>query len=527
MPAPSGLVAELVVPKPAELWASLRGIASGTAPLPASAELVITALFELPVLTASALDLSRPVTGALLSVELQPDPVPVLAFRVLDGNEVLGRVASGPSASFEAKASSVTGLALLAPKTEKEGAKVRFGVYRNHLLVSPEAAAIESAAPYLVRTLATRPLPDAPLVVELPGQALAGPLVARARRSWEQYQSELRALERRAREEKGRAADFADPQAVITALDGALSALFEIFASTERARLTLLPSADALNARLELVPAPGRYAERTIDALSVGELGPLLSLPDSVALAFLWRASSEERRAAVAQAGLGVERLFGERLKERDRGVLERTLGGFHAGRGEEALCGLLRDRTFFFQTKPADAKALRAAVIELERALEVPAVKAPLREYAGDYSVRRSSVALDGASVERFVFEPKGQAGRGKARYEALYAERGQSSVLVLGQNPSLGLKTLLQAGEGDPPRLAKLAPHHALLSGLPRDVHWALFADASLLGLVGPQAPSAPLFVTLGREGRSARVDIALSAAAARAVFARIRGD
>ncbi len=246
-----------------------------------------------------------------------------------------------------------------------------------------------------------------------------------------------------------------------------------------------------------------------------------------MAAALLIRSSSEERDASAGQAGLGVERLFGERLKERDRQALERALAGFHAGRGEAAVCGLLRDRTLFFSTRAADAKALRASVGELSRALEFSAVKAPLREYLGDFSIRRDSVEVAGGERGSFSLRAEGENAAGVPRHEALFTERDSSALLVLGQDPRPGLEALLSAAAGAGTRLDHHPPTRLLAGSLAREVGIALFADAGALGLAGPEVPRAPVFLALGRDGRSARLDLALSGAAARALFVRIRGN
>ena len=521
--APAGLAGELVVGKPAELWTAVRSVAGESVRLPSSFELVLATLLGLPPVAAASLDLSRPVVGALLTRK-DADPVPAVAVRVLDGNDVLSRVGASASASFESKPSGVPGLTLLLPKAA--GAPV-LGVYRNHLIFSPDAGAIESTAPYLVRTLAARPLPAEPLVIEVPGAALAGPLADRLRRAWESYQRELRALERRTRDEKGRAADFGDPGAVIAAADGAFSALFDLLGTTKQARLTLTPSPAALGVRLELVPEPGRYAEQTVAELATGDLSPLLGLPDSVGAALLLRSTAEERDASAAQAGLGVERLFGDRLKERERQTIERALAGFHAARGDAAVYGLFADRTLFFSTRARDPKGLRSSIGELGRALEFSALKAPLREYLGDFSLRRDTVEVAGASADRFLFEAKSKGPQGVPRHEALLTERDSSAHLVLGQNPRPALEALLLAAAGGGTRLENHPPTRDLAANLVREVAIALYADAGRLGLLGPEGPKSPAFLALGRDGRSARLDLVLSDAAARALFVRIRAD
>ncbi len=153
--------------------------------------------------------------------------------------------------------------------------------------------------------------------------------------------------------------------------------------------------------------------------------------------------------------------------------------------------------------------------------------MKAPLREYLGDFSIRRDTVGAGGATADRFVFEPRVKSPQGVPRHEALFTEREASALLVLGQDPRPGLEALLRAAAGGGTRLDQHPPTRAIAEGLAREIAIALFVDAGRLGLAGPEAPRAPAFLALGRDGRSARLDLSLSGAAARAVFVRIRGN
>jgi hypothetical protein len=218
---------------------------------------------------------------------------------------------------------------------------------------------------------------------------------------------------------------------------------------------------------------------------------------------------------------------IGERLKERERQAIERMLADFHTGRGDVAVYGLLRDRSLFFSTRATDPKALRSSFGELGRVLSFPAVKAPLREYLGDFSIRRDTLEVAGGTAERLLFEPKVSGPQGVARHEGLFTERDSSALFVLGPNPKPGLEALLFASAGGETRLENHPPTRSLASRLVKEVAIALYADAGALGVLGPEAPRAPAFLALGREGRSARLDVLLSPAAARAVFARMGGD
>ncbi len=185
------------MPRPAELWTALRGIAGESVRLPSSFELVLATVLELPPVAAASFDLSRPIVGALLSRE-QSNPVAVIAVRVLDGSEVVTRVATGTNAPFESKPNSVQGLTLLLPKA-KGGPCSASTAITSSFRPRPERS--RRRRPTSCGRSRARPLPAEPLVFEIPGAALKGPLAGGVRRAWEAYQRELRELERRARRE--------------------------------------------------------------------------------------------------------------------------------------------------------------------------------------------------------------------------------------------------------------------------------------------------------------------------------------
>ncbi len=516
VPAPADLAAELVVPRPGELWQALRtSVGPSLGYVPASFELLLATLLELPAVAASGISADRPLVGALL-VPQAGEPGMVFGVRLTSGAELIARIATGPDAPFTTTPKAF-GLTLLG---RKKGSGLALGVLADHLLAARQAAELESVGPWLVRTLARKAPPSDALVLDVPESALSGALTTALSRSWQAYQQELREIDRAQRQEKGRAPDFGDPAALIGAADQSVRALLDLLATMQRARLRLVPGAESLRFELELEPAPGRFAEQTIAALPAGNLDAMLGLPRETALAIMLRSTPLERAQAAKDAGLGLEQLLGTRLSEHDRQRLHDSLAAVHEGRGDGTLYGLLSDRTLFVQTDVSDEAKLRRGVEDTLRALELPALKAPLSQVVGDFTLQSSTQAMGELEVRRFLLRPR--KTREPTSFEALFATRRGRGAFVLGAGARPVLERLLAApapGLGSDPGFAALAAE------LGKDVAFAVFADAAALGFADAKAGSAPALLVLGRRGRSAQLTLSCSGRALATLLARLR--
>jgi hypothetical protein len=482
--------------------------------LPVNVELLLAVLLDLPPVAASSIDAGQPLFGALM-VAGGGQPSFVLAVRLIDGREFVARVANGADAAFSAAPSSVRGLTLLRRKAPK---LPLLAVLGNYLIVGQQNGELESAAPYLVRTLASRPLPSEAFVAEFSQTALAGPLTAAVQGTWQGYQQNLRELDRAQRDAKGRAPDFGDPAAVIAAADQSVRAVFDLLQTMKGARLVVTQEgeATALALRLELEPASGGFAERSIAELALGTLKPVLALPSETALALLLRSQPAEREALAKDAGLGLEQLLGARLAEKDREQLRRVLSGFHQGRGDASVYGLLPERTLFIASDATDPAKLQSAFHGLGRVLGLSAIKAPLREYLGDFSVQTEKRELSGVSVERMTFAPRVRPGANSKSVEAWFTSRGQSAWLTLGLGAQGGLAALL-AADSSAPALRDDRELGALRAPALEDVALALYVNLARLGLSADPTLAAPALFVLRRHGRAAWLELSCSARAA----------
>lgn len=514
---PRDLAAELVVARPGELWTQLRTLLGASVGfVPANFELVVATVLDLPAAAASGIAADRPLLGALLLPEGE-EPAFVVAIKLQSGAELVARIATGADAPFAPQPKG-GGLTLLSRK--KPGGPA-LGVLGDYLLTAPRPAAIESAGPWLARTLSRRPPPTEAALLSLNEGAFSGPLTSALSRRWQAYQKELRELDRRERDARGRAPDFADPAALIGAGDQSVRAVLDLLGTMKAGRLVMVPSADAVRLDLELEPAPGRFAEKAIAELSVGDLEPLLGLPRTTAAALLLRSSAAERAEAAKDAGLGLEQLLGGRLAEADRERLRKSLAAFHEGRGDTSVYGLLAGRTLFLRSDVSDGAKLERGVIETLRAVELPAIKAPLRELFGDFTVRRSQRTVGGVPAQRIELTPR-KPGADAPVVEVLFARQGGHAVTVLGAPAQPALPALLSTA--GPESLGGDARVSGLSAPLREGAALTVFADLGLLGLADGALGGAPLFLVVAKRERSARVSLSCSAAALGALVGRL---
>ncbi|HVJ18716.1 MAG TPA: hypothetical protein VM686_25015, partial [Polyangiaceae bacterium] len=197
---------------------------------------------------------------------------------------------------------------------------------------------------------------------------------------------------------------------------------------------------------------------------------------------------------------------------EKDRTTLHDSLAAIHEGRGNGALYGLLQDRTLFVQSDVSDEGKLRQGVQKAVRALELPALKAPLGQVLGDFTVQSSEQAVGELKAQRFVLRPR---KAGQPSFEALFATRGAHATFVLGAAAAPVLERLLAAPVPSS-TLAADATVSAVVAPLGKEVGFALFMDAAALGFADPKAGSAPALIALGRDGRMAKLSFSCSARA-----------
>ena len=180
-----------------------------------------------------------------------------------------------------------THVTLLTDKIAPESAKLALGVLGNYLLVARSPADLYALGPYVVRTVARAPAPKEDVALESRRRRSPAPCSTRCARC------AARATTRPQRSSRSRRCSTRLP----------------VFADSARARLVLSFEATVVRGRVTVMPKPGAGPASKVAAdLAVGDVKPLLDLPEGTSLALLWRESAAAR---VENAGKQAEALAG------------------------------------------------------------------------------------------------------------------------------------------------------------------------------------------------------------------------
>ncbi|HEX6274758.1 MAG TPA: hypothetical protein VFZ53_17070 [Polyangiaceae bacterium] len=503
--APIGLVAELEVPEPRRVWASLRKLGGERAALlPSSFELGLFALLDLPPRVAGYLRPDTPIVGVAL---LPPGAAAtaVVGVRTMRGAELVKELASGTDAPFRAErdGSPVTLLVGSA------GSSV-LGIVDDWLLIGREANALRASGVYLARGLGARRPRAEPITVRIEGPALAGPISAGLRERWATLRADLADKDRAARALHGRAPDFADPAALLGLADGVVASTLQLSASIEHATLTLEPDADHVELRLSIAPRKDGALARFTQALAVGPLAPLLELPSDVLFAVLSRSSDAERAAAAETPADAVRSVLGPRLPEKDAAPLAEALRSFHRGRGDVTAFGLLADGSAFLRQTVREPKELDRGLRGLVRLLSVPALAEPLEPVLGKMTAPPSATRV--AGLEGLVQRAE-LTRQGAEKTEVLTYVRGASASTVVAPRAGDVLVALER-----PTRT--LAAASALRTLVQDRVPSSLVLYANMPSAASAAAPALAL---LGKDAQNATIELVLSAPACAALLER----
>jgi hypothetical protein len=507
---PAGLVAELTVPDPRRLWASLRKLGGSRAEhFTSNFELAFFFAFGLPPRIAGYVRPDTPVVGVVLAAPGQ-DATLVIGVRTVRGAELvqaLTRADGGYRAERDGSLELFVG-----PPDEPP-----LGIVDDWLVTSRDAKSLRAAAAYLARTLGPRRAPDAPLTLSVSRGALGGILTQTVKERWASLKTALDAQAREMQKERGRPADFAEPDAVLALGDGAARSLVELLSSSERLTLVLRPEEDRLELVMTLTPRPGGELARSLAALEVGSLEPLLGLPEPV-VAVLSRSSDAERAASAENPADALRAVLGPRLSEKDAAPLAGALRSVHRGRGSVTLFGVLAEGGAFVKQEVRDPKELERGIRGLLECCQLSVVSGPLESFVGKVSAPERVATIPGLQgpamrLRLGKFGPRGAPG------ELLIQVRDKAAIAVAANDArgSLVALTTTTTAEAATPVVAKLAsprPPAAL----------AVYADISLFLVTSGRTGPAPALGVIGKRGTDALFEVALSTPACEAILERV---
>lgn len=528
VPAPADLLCDLYVASPNASWGRLqRGVGGAAGILPTTLPAVLIALTGLDPRLATELDGTSPMYGAVAGDPA--DPGVALAMKLVDARRARALFAGGEGAPYTAR--DAGGITLLDPATEAKGrgagVEIAIAIAPNgYLLAARRQADVERLGPYVTRTLPARTLPAESAVLDVPRAALKTLLEPKLEALWKDGKAFLLAEDERARAARGRAPDFADPAAIVAAVDAVLARRLAILGDLEGVRIGLDVGDEATVITATLKPREGEGPARAwIASMSVGDASEVLALPATSLLALSSREGEAERVDQAAKLEEAVASSLGPRLKEPSR--LHEAFASIAKARGDSLAVALdLEGAASVLVRAPVrDGDAADAAV---RGALDLARVE-PFRDLLGVRGVSSGAEELPGLgkvstmTITRAPREAKegaldrarGEPARGAPRAPspigfAWTVERASGSLaLGAGAEPVATLRTGVRPERklGDEPSVTRFA------SALGGEAATIVVAQPLRLDPSRASAPAAPLGIAVGRRGGAAfvRLDVA----------------
>ncbi len=488
---PSSVLAEVVVPRPGELWQAASALAGPLAALlPRGPELAMGSWLGMPPLSATRLDLRTPVVGAFLA---EPEPALVLGVHVANGAELIADLTTGAGATR--KLEPAQDLRLLSAV---EPGRPLLAVVDDVLLVGPRAALL-SAGRYVARGLLRSAKDSGPVSLLVPGAALRERALPLLREAWQQRRAELVRARAETERSQGRPPDFADPEVVLRAVDGALERVASALLASEQVTGELTLSGERLECQLRLRQRAGA-PKPEVPAVDTAALA---RLPANSALALLIARAP----GSLTQLRGGLSSLFAERLLDADRKAFEASFAELDAGLGAAQSFALLANKSLVWRGDVADAPKLRQGLGDVLGLLQRKPIAEPLAAFVGRPSVRRAAASttapLDAATIVLTPAPLKGAVKAAPTRIELRSKVEPERFVVALQSGAAPPLAEIMAAESGSA-SLGAAPATHELFAGL-EPATLALFVDMAQLGLA-PEAPAPMLFELGVREGDAA---------------------
>lgn len=519
--APEGLVAELQLPTPNESWGKLQRAVGGAAGiLPSTLGGLVCAFAALDAGLGPEIDGTAPAHGVVAG---DPDHLEwILAAKLVDPRKARALLVDGDVARFTAREhGSLTELVPRGAPPPVSVALARGGF----LLVAGQAETLERLGPYATRTLPTRAAAPHAAIVDLPRALFArvGPWVER---TWGAFRKEKLAQDDAMRTAHGgRAPDFADPKAIVSALDGALTNRLAVVGDLERAKVTVDVAEHLVQVHLDATPREGEGpASSWVGGLAAGDREPLDDAPADAALVSLSRSRREARVEDADGWKKSIGAVLGERLPEGDRKRIDAVVDDWTAARGDVLLAGAFAGGPSgaFARAPVGDAAAATRALGGVVDLLKLPLLRdaaklePPTLELRDVPSVGKVHVAR----VQRA--EAKGRPADPKAKPPALglaWAVEGGAATVAAGEEPADLVTRVAHPSR----RVRDEAAIQAALRMTSAQPTLLLVAQPLLLDPKRANLPVAPVVVGVGRADRALYVDVIVADGVLREVARR----
>jgi len=333
IPAPDGLLADVFVPNPDAAWGHARAAIGGPLLfLPNNASNLAATLLGFPLTASAEIDGNVPVVAALVERKGGGRPRAALGLHVRDAGRLTDALVKGENARFRTRVDEKTSVTILESKDG--GARpVATGLLGNYLLVAQTLDDVLDIGPYVARTLPGAKMPTGDLTLELPREALGGPIEKGLRSSWES----LRPKQRGDRSPD----DKTPPPPAPSPFDGVMEALLGILVDLDHARVTLDFDERAAHLRLTGSPRAGSPGAQSVADMAVADPSRLLELPSDTDIALFLHDSDKARLADAKRYADALADAIGKDTPAEDRAALSDALVALAEARGDTFTAGV------------------------------------------------------------------------------------------------------------------------------------------------------------------------------------------
>lgn len=504
--APKGLVAEIAIPRPGATWASIRTAMGGPfAMLPASGGMLATMSFDLPPTAGELFDMDIPALGAVVQDDSRF--AVVLAFHVKDGPKLAEIASTGDNASYTKKPDAGSGVLFLAPKEDNDGPAL--GISGNYLTVASRGDDLVRFAPFVTRTLPTRPVPQGDIVATAPRAGLAQ-VTKLVRAGFEGLRADRAEFAAAMRERFG---GHAKPGEPFDYLDRQTERALAVFEDLDTAHLALTLEGGFVRLKLAAKAKTGDgAAARYLATLAPGDAKPLLDLPAESTVAAVFRDTKEARAEGIADQLEMLAQGHWEELKPADKSRIEQALRGWAEGRGDwMSFAGIWNPEGIGFvaHTAVSNPAILDKAMGDFLRLSDIPVFAKPFELVLGPFKLTPPS-AQAGLKTVRLNRKPGAVGARSFFDTEALpkqldvvWSVDENALVTAIGKDAK---GTWAPIAKGTGKKLGDLPTVAKLVGALDGDVSFALMAQPRqvISALTGKPAPEeAPVLLSVGRSG------------------------
>lgn len=535
--APDRLLADIYVMSPNQSWAKLqRGVGGPMGILPASAGGILCAAVGIDPAVAFEVDGVSPAFGVLAGDPAAPSWG--FALKILDMRHARAILVDGETARFTPR--EAAGFTELLPKGQAQPPHGAVALSANgFLVVTKRSEDLSAFAPYLTRNLPKAKAPEGAIVAEVPKSAIAQVIKPKLEASWADAKQWLLAEDDRMRKDHGgRAPDYGDPKAIVTALDGLATRRLEVVGDLEKMRLVLEIDDRAATLVATMFPAAGGgAATKWVDGMKTGDAAAVLAMPQSSGVALSMRDTEEERTAESLVIEKAITESLGDRVGAAESKRVHDIATSLASARGETLGVALAWDepRGLFVRSAVKQRDAASQAITSLVDLGKASPFKEMLRvkdvvsstEDVGGAKANVATITREPAKTKQemipsakadagFTTRPRtdvdGGAPHGGKDKDALgfaWIVDDASLAIATGSEPIVTLRS----GAKPDKKLADELQTARAVAALGNTASTVIVAQPLRFSPIRANLPPAPVVIAIGKQEKNAFVKIDLS--------------